>query len=282
MPQTREAIDHARAAQVPILVALNKIDKPNANPDRLKQQLADLGLVVEDWGGDVICVPVSAKLRQGIEDLLENVLLVTDVAELKANPNCPALGTVVEGKLDKARGVMATLLVQTGTLRKGDIIGVGATWGRVRAMFNDKGEQLEEAPPSMPVAVMGLSGVPVAGDIFKVYESERQARAEVAESAEAARMAASRPAPKLVTLEDIASQIKAGHVKELNIVLKADVQGSIEPIINSLEQLGNEDLRVRVLHQGTGNISESDIMLAAASKAIVVGFSVGPDKQRCA
>jgi translation initiation factor IF-2 len=277
MPQTREAIDHARAAQVPIMVALNKIDKANANPDRLKQQLADLGLVVEDWGGDVICVPVSAKLRQGIEDLLENVLLVTDVAELKANPNCPALGTVVEGKLDKSRGVVATLLVQNGTLRKGDVIGVGAAWGRVRAMFNDKGDPVDEAPPSMPVAIMGLSDVPVAGDVFHVYESERDARSVVAESAAAARAAASRPAPKALSLEDIVSQIKAGHAKELNIVLKADVQGSIEPIINSLEQLGNEALRVRVLHQGTGNISESDIMLATASQAIVVGFAVGPD-----
>lgn len=277
MPQTREAIDHARAAQVPILVALNKIDKPNANPDLLKQQLADLGLVVEDWGGDVICVPVSAKLRQGIDDLLENILLVTDVAELKANPNCPALGTVVEGKLDKAKGVVATLLVQNGSLRKGDIIVVGATSGRVRAMFNDKGDLVDTATPSTPVAILGLPEVPQAGDIFEVFGSEKDARARAAERATAVRETVSQPAVKRLTLEDIASQIKAGQAKELNVVLKADAQGSIEPIMSSLKQLGAEDLRVRVLHQGTGNISESDVMLAAASQAIVLGFAVGPD-----
>ena len=277
MPQTREAIDHARAAQVPILVALNKIDRDNANPDLLKQQLADLGLVVEDWGGDVICIPVSAKFQQGIEDLLENILLVTEVAELRANPDCPAIGTVVEGKLDKAKGVVTTVLVQNGTLRVGDALLVGAISGRVRAMFDDKGESVRETLPSMPVAVLGLSGVPAAGEVFEVVASGREARIRATERADAERVTVSQPVVKILSLEDIASQIKAGQAKELNIVLKADAQGSIEPIINSLKQLGDEDLHVKVLHTGTGNISESDIMLAAASHAVVVGFAVGPD-----
>ena len=278
MPQTREAIDHARAAKVPILVALNKIDKPNANPDLVKQQLADIGLVVEDWGGDVICVPISAKMRRGIDDLLENILLVTEVAELKANPNCPAVGTVVEAKVDKSKGVVVTLLIQNGTLRVGDLLVIDTLYGRVRAMFDDKGQPVKEAPPSMPVAVLGLSEVPPVGEVFEVVESEREARAKAEERLAARKQAAVAPAPvKVLTLDDIASQIKAGKVKELNIVLKADVQGSLEPIIKSLEQLGSEDLRVHILHYGTGNISESDIMLAAASKATVIGFAVDAD-----
>lgn len=278
MPQTREAINHARAAQVPILVALNKIDKPNANPERVKQQLADEGLVVEDWGGDVICVPISAKLGQGIDELLENILLVTEVAELKANPDCPAMGTVLESKIDKARGPIATLLVQNGTLRLGDNVVAGEVYGRVRAMFDDRGNLVKEAPPSMPVAVLGLSGLPNPGDLFEVVASEREAKAIAEERIRQREAAAARAARRVLTLEDIASRIKAGQAKELNIILKADVQGAIEPIVKSLERLGDEELRVRILHTGTGNISESDVMLAAASDAIVVGFGVQVDQ----
>ncbi|MGQ9515955.1 MAG: translation initiation factor IF-2 [Anaerolineae bacterium] len=278
MPQTREAINHARAAQVPILVALNKIDKANANPERVKQQLADEGLVVEDWGGDVICVPISAKLGQGIDELLENILLVTEVAELKANPDCPAMGTVLESKIDKARGPIATLLVQNGTLRVGDNVVVGEVYGRVRAMFDDRGNLVKEAPPSMPVAVLGLSGLPAPGDMFEVVASEREAKTIAEERARQREAAAAKAARRVLTLEDIASRIKAGQAKELNIILKADVQGAIEPIVKSLERLGDEELRVKILHTGTGNISESDVMLAAASDAIVVGFGVQVDQ----
>ncbi len=278
MPQTREAIDHARAAKVPILVAMNKVDKSNANPELLKQQLADVGLVVEDWGGDVICVPISAKFRRGIDDLLENILLVTEVAELQANPHCPAVGTVVEGKIDRSKGVMATVLVQNGTLRVGDILVIDTIYGHVRAMFDDKGHAIKEAPPASPAVVLGLSEVPPVGEVFEVFESEREARARVEERMATRKATASQPLPvKILTLDDIASQIKAGKVKELNIVLKADVQGSLEPIINSLGQLGNEGLRVHILHSGAGAISESDVMLAAASQAIVIGFAVDAD-----
>lgn len=276
MPQTREAIDHARAAQVPIMVALNKVDKSNANPDRVKQELADLGLVVEDWGGDVICVPISAKQRQGIDDILENVLLVTEVAELKANPNHTAQGTVIEGKLDDRRGATATLLVQNGTLHVGNIIVIGEKYGKVRAMFNDRGERVKEAGPSTPVAILGFPEVPVAGDSFEVVESERGARDIVGRRA-GARREAGQPQRRPVSLEDIYQRMQSGEVKELNLVLKADVQGSIDPIVKSLEELGAEDLKVRTLRQGTGNISESDIMLAVASSAIVVGFQVEID-----
>ncbi len=277
MPQTREAIDHARAAQIPIVVALNKIDKPNANPDMVKQQLADLGLTCEEWGGDTICVPVSAKKRIGIQELLENLLLVSEVEEFKANPNRPAQGTVVEGRLDKMRGPTATLLVQNGTLRVGDILVVGETHGRVRAMFNDKGENVEEAPPSTPVAVLGLSEVPRAGDVFQVVGSEKEARATTSERITALREAATRPARKALTLDDVYEQIRSGKVKELNLILKADVQGSLEPILNSLKDLGDEELKVKIIHSATGNISESDVMLAVASHAIVIGFNVEAD-----
>jgi len=276
MPQTQEAIDHARAAKVPILVALNKMDKPNANPDRVKQELADVGLVVEDWGGDVICVPISAKQRQGIEELLENIFLVTEVAELKANPDRPAQGTVIEGKMDERRGVTVTLLVQNGTLRVGDVVVIGTEYGRVRAMFNDRGERVKTAPPSMPVAILGFHSVPNAGDLFEVVESERAARELVSKRASERSEAGQQPR-RAVTLDDIFQRMKAGEVKELNLVLKADVQGSIEPIVKSLEELGDKDLKVRILRQGTGNISESDITLAIASSAIVVGFQVGVD-----
>ena len=279
MPQTREAIDHARAANVPILVALNKMDLPTARPERVKQQLADLGLTVEDWGGDVICVPVSAKQKQGIDELLENILLVTDVADLKSNPDRPAVGTVVEGQLDRHRGPMATLLVQAGTLRVGDALVIGTISGRVRAMLNDRGEPLEEAPPSTPVLVMGLSDVPKAGDIFEVVENERRARLIAQERAEQERLAGAGPArPRTLTLDELFSRFQSGEVTELNLILKADVQGSLEPIANSIEKLGTEDLKIKILHQGTGDISESDVMLASASHAIIIGFRVEVDE----
>lgn len=277
MPQTREAIDHARAANVPILVALNKIDKPNANPDRVKQQLADLGLTVEDWGGDVICVPISAKQRIGIDELLENILLVTEVADLRANPNRPAKGTVIEGRVDRARGVMATLLVQTGTLRVGDVVVVGEQYGRVRAMFDDKGQNVNEATPSTPVAILGLSEVPEAGEIFEVVADEKTARAIVTERLEAKR-ATAEVRTRAVSLEDFFQRIQAGEARELNVVLKASEQGAIEPLTSSLEQLGSEELKVNILHAAPGDITESDVMLAAASDAIVIGFAVGVDQ----
>jgi translation initiation factor IF-2 len=276
MPQTKEAIDHARAAQVPIMVALNKMDKPEANPEVIKQQLADVGLTVEEWGGDIICVPISAKFNQGIEDLLENILLVAEVEELKANPNRPAVGTVVEGRLDKSRGATATVLVQNGTLKVGDVIVIDEVYGRVRAMFNDKGKPLKEAGPSTPVAILGLPDVPRAGDTFKVVANERTARAMTAKRAEKKRQVAKQPV-KVFSLDDLYDQVQAGKVKELNLILKADVQGSLEPIENSLNELGDESLRVKIIHDGTGNVTESDIMLAVASQGIVIGFNVEVD-----
>jgi translation initiation factor IF-2 len=279
MPQTREAIDHARAANVPILVALNKMDKPSAQPDRVKQQLADVKLNVEEWGGDVICVEVSALQNQGIDELLESILLVTEMAELRSNPDRPVVGTVIEGQLDRQRGPTATLLVQGGTLRVGDALLVGAISGRVRAMLDYRGEPVSEAPPAMPVLVMGLSDVPKAGDIFRQVESEREARTLAEEAAERQRLALDRPsAPAIVSLDEIFSRLQAGEVQELNLVLKADVQGSMEPIVNSLERLGSEDQEVQILHQGIGRITESDIMLASASNAIVIGFHVDVDE----
>ena len=276
MPQTKEAIDHARAAQVPIVVALNKMDKPEANPEVVKQQLADVGLTVEEWGGDIICVAISAKFNQGIEDLLENILLVAEVEELKANPNRPAVGTVVEGKLDKSRGATATVLVQNGTLKVGDIIVIDELYGRVRAMFNDKGKPIKEAEPSTPAAILGLPDVPRAGDTFKVVANERTARTMTAKRIEMKQEAAKQPV-KVLSLDDLYNQVQAGKVKELNLILKADVQGSLEPIENSLERLGDENLKVKIIHDSTGNITESDIMLAVASRAIVIGFSVEAD-----
>ncbi len=279
MPQTREAIDHARAANVPILVALNKMDKPSARPDRVKQQLADVGLAVEDWGGDVICVEVSALKQQGIDDLLENVLLVTELAELRSNPDRPVVGTVIESQLDKQRGPTATLLVQGGTLKVGDALVIGTISGRVRAMLDYRGEAVSEAPPATPVLVMGLSDVPTAGDIFREVNSEREARLLAEEEAERQRLATDRSSARpTISLDDIFSRLEAGEVQELNLVLKADVQGSLEPIVNSIERLGSEDQEVRILHQGIGRITESDIMLASASGAIVIGFHVDVDE----
>lgn len=277
MPQTREALDHARAAQVPVVIALNKMDKPEANPDLVKQQLADLELTCEEWGGDTICVPVSAKKQTGIQELLENILLVTEVEELKANPNRSAQGTVVEGQLDKTRGPMATLLVQNGTLRVGDILVVGETHGRVKAMFDDKGKNVEEAAPSTPVAVLGLSDVPRAGDTFYIASTEKEARAATAERIAALREAATEPTRRALSLDDVYEQIRSGKVKQLNLILKADAQGSLEPILNSLGELGDEDLTVKIIRSATGNIRESDVMLAVASSAIIIGFNVEVD-----
>lgn len=275
MPQTKEAIAHVKAAQVPIIVALNKIDKPQANPDRVKQELADNDVIIEEYGGDTICVPVSAKFRRGIEDLLESILLVADIEPQRANPGGECVGTVIESRLDKSRGPTATLLVQNGTLHVGDSIVTGETYAKIRAMYNDKGEPITEALPSTPVQILGLADVPVAGDTFKVVADERAARAIVAER-QADKRAAAAPAPTR-TLESIFAQAQAGQVKELNLILKADVQGSIEPIVNSLEKLGDEKLKVKILHAAPGNISESDVMLAAASNAIILGFSVTVD-----
>jgi translation initiation factor IF-2 len=279
MPQTREAIDHARAAHVPILVALNKMDLAAARPERVKQQLADLGLTVEDWGGDVICVPVSARQKQGIEELLDNILLVTEVADLKANPHRPAVGSVIEGQLDRRRGPTATLLVQAGTLRVGDALVIGTISGRVRAMYNERGGALNEAPPSTPVLVTGLSDVPKAGDIFEVVESERTARTIAGQRAEQQRLAEAQPTrAKILSLSELFSRFQSGEVTELNLVLKADVQGSLEPIVSSLGRLDTEDMKVNILHQGTGDITESDVMLASASDAIIIGFHVDADE----
>jgi translation initiation factor IF-2 len=279
MPQTREAIDHARAADVPILVAMNKMDLPAARPERVKQQLADLNLTVEDWGGDVVCVPVSARNKQGIDDLLDNILLVTEVMELGSNPDRSAIGTVIEAQLDRHRGPTATLLIQGGTLRVGDALVIGTISGRVRAMLDHRGQPVKEAPPAMPVLVMGLSDVPKAGEMFDTMESEREARALAEERAERQELAAARPSrPRALTLDEVFSRFQAGETTELNLILKADVQGSLEPIVNSVEKLGSEDQSVQILHRGVGQISESDVMLAAASEAIIIGFHVDIDE----
>ncbi len=278
MPQTREAVEHARAAQVPIIVAMNKIDKANANPDRVKQGLADIGLVVEDWGGDVICVPLSAKENRGIDELLENILLVTDVANLKANPDRLAQGVVIEGQVDKRSGVSATLLVQNGTLNVGDIIVIGTQYSRIRAMFNDKGKRIKQAGPSVPTSILGLSEVPEAGEFFEVVENERTARTMVEEHRAKTSKGTPTAAIRPISLEDFFSRTQEHGDQTLNIIVKADVQGSLEPIVNSLKELGDEKLKIKLLLEGTGNISESDVNLAVASGAIIVGFSVDVDQ----
>lgn len=279
MPQTKEAVEHARAAGVPIIVALNKVDKPNANPDLVKQQLADLGLQCEEWGGDVIVVPMSAKKNVGIEELLENILLVAEVNNLRANPDCPAIGTVIEGQMDKTRGPVGTVLVQNGTLKVGDIVTVGRMYGRIRAMLNDVGKPVKEASPSMPVKVLGLPEVPAAGDILEVVDSEQTARhiVESRRESEREQQASQQTVHRPVSLDDVFAQMQAGRVKELNIVLKADAQGSIEPITQSLEKIEYENLKVKFISVGTGNVSESDVSLALASNAIVIAFSVDVD-----
>ncbi len=276
MPQTVEAINHAKAAGVSIIVAINKMDKEAANPDVVKQQLTEYGLVIEEWGGDIICVPVSAKTGMGIDDLLENVLLVAEVAELKANPNRLAKGTVVEARLDKGRGPIATLLVQNGTLRTGDIIIAGTSVGRVRVMTNDKGKVVKEAGPSYPVEITGLAEVPSAGDTFNAVEDERLARELVDQRKHEAKQEQFKQYQK-VTLDNLFSQIEQGEIKELPIIVKADVQGSVEAVKQSLEKLSNNEVRVRVIHGAVGAVSEGDVMLASASNAIIVGFNVRPD-----
>jgi translation initiation factor IF-2 len=274
MPQTREAIAHARAAQVPIIIALNKIDKPNANPERVKQQLAEMGLAVYGGKDEVVVVPLSAKQKIGIDDLLENILFVAELADWRANPNQPARGIVIESKLDKQQGAMATLLVQDGTLHVGDVVWIGTVWGKIRAMFNDRGEAVKEAFPADPVAVTGLSDVPPAGEKFVVLEDEREARTRAAERMLAQR-AAEQQAKRAVSLNDLFAQFEAGNVKELNLIIKADVQGSLEPIVSSLEKLSTEKIKVKIIHQGIGSITRSDVMLAVASQGIVIGFNVG-------
>jgi translation initiation factor IF-2 len=270
MPQTVEAIDHARAAGVPIVVAINKIDKQDANPDRVKQQLADNSLLIEEWGGDVVCVSVSAKLGDGISDLLENLLIVAEIQELKADPTRPAFGAVVEAGLDSSKGSLATVLVQTGTLNIGDNVVVGETSGKIKAMFDDKGKRVKKAEPSMPVEVLGLSSVPQAGDSLAVVRSEKEARAEAQRrQREGGRVSASR-APRL---SNLFAQIQTGQVQELNIILKTDVQGSLEPIRSSLERLESDEVKVRIVHSGSGNITENDVMLAIASQGIIIGFN---------
>ena len=276
MPQTVESINHAKAAGIPIIVAINKMDKPEANPERIKQQLTEYGLVCEEWGGDTIVCPISAKTGMGVDNLLEMLTLTAEVGELKANPNRAAQGTVIEARLDKGRGPVATLLVQNGTLHQGDIIIAGTSVGRVRAMVSDKGQRITEAGPSVPVEITGLSEAPSAGATFNAVADEKLARELVEQRKAEERAKANAPVAK-VSLEDLFNQIQAGEMKNLNIIVKADVQGSVEAVKASLEKLSNEEVRVRVIHGGVGAINESDVMLASTSQAIIVGFNVRPD-----
>jgi translation initiation factor IF-2 len=276
MPQTKEAINHCKAANVPIIVAVNKIDRPGANPDRVKQELTEFGLIAEDWGGDTIVVPVSAHTKEGLDSLLEMVILTAEMQELLGNPNRNAKGTVVEAKLDKGRGPVATLLVQNGTLHVGDSILVGTTYGRIRAMFDDKGKKIKSAGPSIPVEVLGLSEVPAGGDKFNVTKDEKTAR-EMADKRKEKQRAEHMQSTNKVSLEDLYSQIQEGKVKELGIIVKADVQGSVEAVKQSLEKLSTENVKIRVIHGAVGAITETDVILATASNAIVIGFNVRPD-----
>ncbi len=276
MPQTIEAINHAKAAEVQIIVAINKMDKPEANPDRIKQQLTEHSLVPEEWGGDIICVPVSAKTHEGIDDLLENVLLVAEMMELKANPDRRAKGVVIEARLDKGRGPIATLLVQNGTLNAGDIIVAGTAVGRVRVMTNENGKVLKHAGPSVPVEIAGLAETPSAGDTFDAVSDERLARQLVEQRKQKQKDEMFKSANK-VTLDNLFDQLSEGDLKELNVIVKADVQGSVEAVRENLEKLSNEEVKVRVIHGGVGAVNESDVMLATTSGAIIVGFNVRPD-----
>lgn len=266
MPQTREAIDHAKASGVPIVVAINKVDKPEANVDRTKQQLIEAGLVIEEFGGDIVCVPLSAKSGDGVPELLENLFLVADVADLQADPTGPAQGIVIEARLDKLRGPLSTLLVQQGTLQLGDAVIAGSTWGKIKAMFDDRGERIASAGPSTPVEVLGLSGVPLAGELFTVTVDDKVARNTAEERQKTA-------VPSQLSLSSLSTQIGEGQIKELSIVLKTDVQGSIEPIRNSIERLGNEEARPKVVLAASGAVTENDIFLAAAHKGIVIAFN---------
>ncbi len=276
MPQTIEAINHAKAANVPIIVAINKMDKPDANADRVKQELTEHGLLPEDWGGDTICVPISAIRQEGIDNLLEMVLLVAEMQELKANPNRRAKGTVVEAKLDKGRGPVATVLVQEGTLKVGDFVIAGTAYGRVRAMISDKGKRIKQAGPSTPVEILGFSDVPEAGDILFDVEDEKFAKQVVEERKNKIKESQITSAQK-VSLDELFDKIKEGELKDLNIIIKADVQGSVEAVKQALTKLSNDEVRIRAIHSGVGAITESDIMLASASNAVVIGFNVRPE-----
>ncbi|WP_110943166.1 translation initiation factor IF-2 [Inediibacterium massiliense] len=275
MPQTIEAISHAKAADVPIIVAINKMDKPGANPDRVKQELSENGILIEEWGGDVISVPVSAKTGEGIENVLEMILLVAEMLELKANPKKLALGTVIEAKLDKSRGPVATILVQNGTLKVGDSLVAGASYGRIRAMINDKGKNIKKVGPATAVEILGLSDVPQAGDLFHAVKEDKIAR-QIVEKRRAKIREENLNATAKVSLEDLFKQIQEGNVKELNVIVKADVQGSVEAVKQSLLKLSNDEVKVKMIHGGVGTITESDIMLASASNAIIIGFNVRP------
>lgn len=276
MPQTREAISHAKAARVPIIVALNKMDRPDANPDFVKRQLADLGLVPDEWDGSTIVVPVSAKQRKGLEDILEAILLVSESLDIQANPHGKVFGTVIEAQVDKARGVIATLLVQNGTLETGDTVIAGDTCGKIRAMFDFTGKKAKSATPSTPIQVLGLGNVPPAGELFQVVPSEKEARVILAERA--ANKSSGAEVSSRTTLEQLFEKFQAGEIRELPLILKVDVQGSMEPIVNSLNELSQGEIKINVIHAETGNISESDVMLAAASHAILLGFNVSADQ----
>ncbi|MDE8089848.1 translation initiation factor IF-2 [Erysipelothrix rhusiopathiae] len=278
MPQTREAVDHARAANVPLIVAINKIDKPNINIDRVYSEFSDLGVMPEEWGGDTVFVKISAKSGEGIEELLETVLVASELEELKANPNRLAFGTVIEAKLDKSRGPVATLLVQKGTLRQGDPVVVGTTFGRVRKMVDNRGRELQEALPSMPVEIIGLSDVPIAGDSFRAFKDEKSSRA-VADKRNQARILADRNQTSALSLDDLSQQIADGEIQDINVILKTDVQGSAEAVKASLERIevgDGHDVRVNVIRATVGGITENDIMLASASNAIIIGFNIRP------
>ena len=275
MPQTKEAIAHAKAARVPIIVALNKVDKANSNPELVKKQLSENDLAPDEWGGNTMVIPVSAKQNQGIEDLLEAVLLVADNTDIRANAKGAVIGTVIEAELDKSKGPVATLLVQNGTLETGSIVVAGNAFGHLRAMFDFRGDKVDKAGPSFPVSVMGLSGMPSAGDVFQTVATEKEARQIILERTEEARQQVS-PLKKM-TLEELFSKVKSGETKELNIILKVDVQGSLEPIVNEINNLGKGEIAINILYAETGNISENDVLLASSSQAIVLGFSVQAD-----
>ena len=275
MPQTKEAIAHAKAARVPIIVALNKIDKANANLELVKKQLAEQELVPDEWEGDTMVVPVSAKEKQGIDDLLEGILLVAENTDIRANPKGEVIGTVIEAELDKSKGVMATLLVQSGTLELGDVVIAGTAHGKLRALTDYKGNPVKKAGPSVPVSVMGLNEVPQAGDVFSVVETDKEARAIVSEKADEAKAQAQ--TKRKTTLEDLFANVQLGEVKELNLIVKADVQGSLAPIVSELNKLGDGEIKIKIIYTETGNISDNDIMLASASNAILIGFNVQAD-----
>lgn len=276
MPQTKEAAAHAKAAKVPIIVALNKIDRPNADPDRVRQQLAEIGLVPDDWDGDTIVVPISAKQKRGLDDLLEAIVLVSDNLEILANPKGRVIGTVIEAERDKAKGVLATLLVQNGTLEVGNTVVVGQTYGKLKAMFDFHGRKIRKAEPSTPVAVMGLKDVPHAGDLFQITGSETEARVIVEKRIQTQHESVTTQKPA-TSLEALFDRFQAGEVRELRLIVKADVQGSLEPIVSSLKEMGEKEIKINILHAETGNVTENDIMLATASDAIVIGFNVHAD-----